>query len=84
MLAFIEKLLFHSKIEKLVIENGDLKNELSVYKKRCKELEGRLSGDRVCGEYCDKCKNVVIAQFPGCFPTRSCILNCKCKDFERI
>lgn len=84
MLGFMEKILFPSRIEELESENCSLKDELDSYKKECADLRKRLSGERVVGPYCDKCKNLVITQNPMCSPTKSCLLDCKCKDFEHI
>lgn len=54
--------------------------EICVLRKEMLELKAKLSGERVCGSYCSRCKHGIKNTNP--FATYwTCDLECKCKDF---
>lgn len=71
--------------ERLKAENKTLRSDNEFYEetikrleRELKHLEKKLKGDHVCGMHCGAC-NHGIANGYG----YSCLLECKCKDFER-
>lgn len=83
MLEIFERIFLSSKIKKLEEENMELKKDLRDYKESNETLQKRLDGERICGEYCDKCKHKLVSYVCG-MPWRYCMLDCKCKDFEHV
>ncbi len=76
------------KVYNLEEENRRLRNERDDALSRVAELQNRISGKRVCGGYCEKCKHgfqTVVPQYVGAgwYNPWMCLLNCNCKEFEQ-
>ena len=74
---FKTKKQLKAEIEELKRDYDDLKEDYELQKKK-------LSGDRICSEFCSDCKY----GFPHSYnilgrPMYICLLDCKCKDFKR-
>lgn len=80
--------LFNKKaLENEKYQNGILKEELKNAREKVEQLESRLRGDRVCDGYCQLCshgiKSDAFSPLIGKYDKWCCVLNCKCKDFEK-
>lgn len=76
------------KVADLEEENCRLIRERNDALSRVAELQKRISGERVCGGYCQVCKYGFPSQVPqyvgaGWYNPWMCILDCKCKEFEQ-
>ena len=80
--------LFNKKaLESEKYRNDVLEKELKDTRKQLEQLEARLRGDRVCDGYCKLCshgiKRDAFSPLIGNYDTWCCVLDCKCKDFEK-
>lgn len=74
---FKTKKQLKAEIEELKRDYDDLKEDYELQKKK-------LSGERVCSEFCERCKYGILHGYNLLgHRAYSCLLNCKCKDFER-
>ena len=72
---FKTKKQLKAEIEELKRDYDDLKEDYELQKKK-------LSGERVCSVFCQTCKNgLKYKTWTGTY--YDCLLNCRCKDFER-
>ena len=76
------------KVAELEEENRRLRRERDDALSRVGELKKRISGERVCGAYCEKCKHgfqTEVQQYVGVgwYNPWRCLLDCKCNGFEK-
>lgn len=68
------------RIEELETEINDLKILNSELMRKNENLAAKLSVEHIRSPYCGKCKNGIPY---GPFEEYACLLECRCKDFER-
>ena len=76
------------KVAHLEEENRRLRTERDNALSRVEDLAKRISGQRVCGAYCEKCKHgfrTEVSEYVciGSYRPWICLLDCKCSEFEK-
>lgn len=75
------------KTEQYERELCGMKEDIDALRKENHILKQKISGERTCSGYCSACKNKIVETHysfgTGTYNTYTCILDCKCKDFQK-
>lgn len=78
--------LLKKEFDEMKQEISDLKRENAELNEKNEELKNRIKGERMTGEWCNTCSNsfkISNPSFCGTYYTYGCLLDVKCKNYER-
>lgn len=70
------------KLENTELELSEANKQIERQREQIKSLERKIKGGRVCDGYCQVCTHGVKEQYSMGFVQYTCLLDCKCKDFD--